>query len=71
MVQCFQGRGAGLISGWGTKIPHAMQLQKKKKKNGRFIFSTGGSSLTPVIDSDKWYREKKNARGVWQPGFES
>ena len=66
----FQGRSTGLIPGWGTKIPHAVQLQKKKKKAG-FIFSTGGSLLTPVIESDKCYREKKIARGVWQPGLES
>ena len=62
MVQCFQGRGAGLISGWGTKIPHAVQLPNNNKKKAGFIFSTGGSSLTPVIDSDKWYREKKNGK---------
>ena len=40
MIQVIQGlrlnassaRGAGLISGWGTKIPHAMQCSLKKKK---------------------------------------
>ena len=58
---CFQGRGAGLIPGWGTKTPHAVQLQKKKKVAG-FIFSTGGSLLAPMIDGDKYYREKKNCK---------
>ena len=42
-----------------------------KKKVAGFIFSTGGSLLTPMIDGDKCYRKKKIARGVWQPGFES
>ena len=26
--------GAGLIPGWGTKIPHAVQCSQKEKKNG-------------------------------------
>ena len=28
-------RGMGLIPGWGTKMPHAMQHRQKKKKRGR------------------------------------
>ena len=28
----FTAKGLGLIPGWGTKIPQAMQLSQKKKK---------------------------------------
>ena len=33
---------AGSISGWGTKIPHAMHcsLKKKKKKKAEFLLKT-------------------------------
>ena len=38
----FTAKGAGLIPGWGTKIPQVTQDGQKKKKKHAFIF---GSSI--------------------------
>ena len=32
-ILCFHCRGLGLIPGWGTEIPQAVQCGQRKKKN--------------------------------------
>ena len=32
-LRASNAEGAGLISGWGTKIPHALHAAKKKKSS--------------------------------------
>ena len=51
-------RYKGLTPGQGTKIPHAMQLKKKKKKKempfSDFLISDGERSLLPVRREVVW-----------------
>ena len=36
----FEGKGEGLIPGWGTKIPHALWCGQKKKNHFSAITSS-------------------------------
>lgn len=43
-VQCFQCKGQGFNSCWGTNIPHAMWLSQEKKK--KVIYAHGRIKTT-------------------------
>ena len=61
----FQGRGTGLISGQGTKIPNAMQYSKKKKK--KFLTKINVMGTTLKEQTNKTIKETR-AQGAGRGG---
>ena len=53
--------GMGLISGWGTKIPHVLvEAPPKKKSEG------GGEKRTPLTNRESWLRDLEPVRSDFE-----
>ena len=51
---------AGLISGWGTKIPHVLVEAPPKKSGG------GGEKRTPLTNGESWLRDLEPVRSDFE-----